>query len=97
MASAQKKAERDLDETLDLYRSAHAAVARYTLKIIDGNTKAETILKTNVPLEAAMKEAHDYNKNAGDSFRRNICIPILENSEEARAAVRAAAEAYWLQ
>lgn len=89
------KSENDLDKSLKMYREAHASVARYSIRVSNRDKGLDKIIKTGVTFEVAMKEASEFNKKAGDSFVRDICVPILENSEECRAAVKLAAYEYW--
>lgn len=87
---------KDTNEILDVFRLAHASVAKYSLKVINENSGGEETIKKGLQLDVAMTEAQELNRQYQEGLTGVFCIPVIENAEEARAAVKIAAEVYWI-
>lgn len=98
MICEEKSAGREIDECLAMYRDSHQAVARYSLLFkadISKDTPRE-VVATGLSWGDATKERDERTAALPD---RRFAGPMysleLENPEEAREAVRRAAEEYW--
>lgn len=87
------------DPVLTMYRESHAAVARYTVEkdeITYGGKSVASPVESGLTWDAARTLRDRLNAERPEKrFGSPVYIIQLENSDEARAAMRKASAAYW--
>ena len=96
--TAPIKHENEMDRGLSVYRDSHRAVARYTL-ILKENFREKSpfqVIKDSMDYLSANSECERLNAARNETgFGSPVYAIKIENSEEARNAVRIAANNYW--
>lgn len=86
-----------VDDALDMYRSSHAAVARYSVYKSEWYPrKKKTTIDSGLTWDEASAMRDQLNsENSGQSFGGPVYCIQLENPDEALAATQAASKIYW--
>ncbi len=86
-----------VDDALDMYRSSHAAVARYSVYKSEWYPrKKKTTIDSGLTWDEARAASDRLNReNPDHSFTRPVFCVQLENPDEALAAMQAASKTYW--